>query len=852
VSRSHFDLHRIGAGLPVAAARDELERAIDHGAVIVTAPPGTGKTTFVPPLVANHVDGRVLLTQPRRIAVRAAAHRIAQLDGGSVGGAVGFTIRGERRLGPNTRLEVLTPGVLLRRLMTDPELRGVGAVVLDEVHERSVDGDLLLGMLAEVRELREDLTVIAMSATLDAELLAGVLGADASPAEIVRVPAALHPLHIDYQAFDGARLSERGVTREYLTFISEVAAVAQAKEQCDALLFLPSVRDVDAAVRHLRERVASGVEVLPLHGRISGRDQDRIVRGRAGGGTSRLVVSTALAESSLTVPGVRLVVDSGLSREVRRDRARDMTGLVTVSASRASAEQRAGRAAREGPGRAIRVYSEADAARMPAASAPEITAADLVDAALLFAAWGTPGGRGLALPTPPPQAAIEQAEQVLHALGLVDDNGGVTVAGREIAALPVGVRDARALQAGARDLGAPRLAAEVVAAVSGDSRDPGADLGRLLRALRSGTAPGAERWRREVQRLTRILDTPGEATNSRDELTARNSAAPGIVTAFGRPERLARRTGARSRTYQLAGGTRAALPESSGLVAEEWLAISEVQRAEGRAADGTGAVIRLAAPISEHDARRIGAPLITHHRLARVDGGRVRVRLEERLGAIVVTARPTAPTAADAGPAFTQHLAEVGLEALRWSDAAVSLRARLDLLHRTLGDPWPATDDEALLSRAPEWLWPDLESLGAAGSLRDLDVLAALRRLLPWPEAGRFDELAPERLEVPSGAAIRVDYPAAGTPDSRPVIAVKLQEVFGLAQTPRLVDGRVPVLFHLLSPARKPLAITDDLASFWNGPYREVRKEMRGRYPKHPWPEDPWTATATARTKRRG
>lgn len=710
---------------------------------------------------------------------------------------------------------------------------------------------LLLGMLAEVRELREDLTVVAMSATLDADRFAEVLGTDDSPAEIVRVPAAMHPLRIDHQPFDGARLSERGVTREYLAFISDVTAAAQAQEQCDALLFLPSVRDVVTAVRLLRERVMPGVEVLPLHGRISGREQDRIVRGRARGGAARIVVSTALAESSLTVPGVRLVVDSGLSREVRRDRGRDMTGLVTVSASRASAEQRAGRAAREGPGRAIRVYSEADAARMPAAAAPEITAADLVDAALLLAAWGTPGGRGLALPTPPPQAAMEQAEQVLRALGLVDENGGVTGAGREVAVLPVGVRDARALQAGARDLGDARLAAEVVAAASGDSRDPGADLGRLLRDLRSGTAPGAERWRSDVERLTRILETPREATSSRDNLSARRSAAPGIVTALGRPERLARRTGSRSRTYQLAGGTRAALPENSGLVAEEWLAIAEVQRAEGRAADGTGAVIRLAAPISEHDALRIGAPLITHHRLARVDGGRVRVRLEERLGAIVVATRPTAPTAADAGPAFTQHLAEVGLEALRWSDAAVSLRARLDLLHRTLGDPWPASDDGALLGRAPEWLWPDLERLGATSSLRDLDVLAALRRLLPWPEAGRFDELVPERLEVPSGAAIRVDYPAPGTPDARPVIAVKLQEVFGLAQTPRLVDGRVPVLFHLLSPARKPLAITDDLASFWNGPYREVRKEMRGRYPKHPWPEDPWTATATARTKRR-
>jgi ATP-dependent helicase HrpB len=889
-----FDLAAIGAGLPVAAARDRLEDGARTGAMVVTAPPGTGKTTFVPPLIANLVtapDGsdheassatggtpRVLLTQPRRVAVRAAARRIAQLDGSNVGGPVGYTVRGERHVGRDTRLEVLTPGVLLRRLLSDPALDGVDAVVLDEVHERSVDGDLLLGMLAEVRSLREDLTVVAMSATLDADAVARVLGGETgSHAPIVDVPSPLFPLRIENVPPTGPRLDARGLTREFLDHLARTTARAHADAAeatgGDTLVFVPSARDVDDVVTRLRAATGSDgapgsdgatrpgarTEVLPLHGRLPASAQDRATQGRRGAADPRrIIVSTALAESSLTVPGVDLVVDAGLDRQVRRDRQRDMTGLVTVSASRASVDQRAGRAARQGPGRAIRAYSTTDLARMPAEAPPEITSADLTDTALLLACWGTPGGEGLGLLTPPPAAEIARATGELHALGLTDQDGRPTAQGRQVAAMPVGVRHARALLAGTQSLGQPRAVAEVVAALSDDARDPGADLTHLLRELRAGRGPGASRWRKETDRLARIAGTGGKRPRRTGEARAVDVA--GIVTALARPEWIARRTGRDARTYLLASGTRAALPDGSGLRASEWIAVAQVQRADGRIADGTGAVIRLAAPLDEDTALDLAGPLLHAQRTARLDGGTVKVREQRLLGAIRVSSTPVRPRPEDTGPALSAHLRADGLGGLHWTDAARSLRGRMGLLHRVLGAPWPAVDDASLLEDLDTWLGPELAGARGISSLGGIDVTAALRRLLPWPEASRLDELVPERLAVPSGSHVRITYPDPATgedpsddaaPPEQPVVAVKLQEVFGLATTPRLVGGRVPVVFHLLSPARRPLAVTDDLASFWNGPYQQVRKEMRGRYPKHPWPEDPWTAPATARTTRR-
>lgn len=808
--------------------------------MVVTAPPGTGKTTFVPPLVAERTGGRVVVTQPRRVAVRAAARRLARLHGSAIGDAVGYTVRGERQRSAATRVEFVTPGVLLRRLLADPALDGISCVVIDEVHERAVESDLLLAMLAEVCQLRDDLSLVAMSATFDAGLVADLLGG----APIVEVPAPLHPLRVEYEPGRAPRLDARGVTREFLGHVTELAATARTGG--DALVFVPGAREVDDVAARLRAHpAAADVEVLALHGRLAVRDQDRATSGRRDASEPRrIIVTTAIAESSLTVPGVDLVVDAGLARAPRRDAGRGMTGLVTVSASRASAEQRAGRAARQGPGRVIRAYSATDFARMPAADAPEIAVADLTDAALLLAAWGTPGADGLRLLTSPPPAALRDAVETLRALELVDDAGRVTPLGARVARMPVGARAARALlEAGA--WGVERAtAAEVIAACEGGFRDPDADLGALLRGLRRGSVPGSDRWRAEARRLAGLARAPEARAAAADDV------APGLVVALSRPDWIARRTAAGSRTYLLASGTRVALPEGSGLIHAEWLAVHEVQLADGRAADGTGAVIRLAAPIDGGSAERAGAGLARERRAATIEDGRLRVRSERRLGAILLSSTPVAATSEDRARAHAAHVRDAGLAELRWTQDARALRGRLALVRRELGDPWPAMDDESLLAAIDDWLLPAIAAAGRDAALTDVDVERALRALLPWPDAARLDELAPERLAVPSGSRVRIAYPGPDDPDGRPVVPVKLQEVFGLARTPRLVDGRVPVLFHLLSPARRPLAVTDDLESFWNGPYRQVRKEMRGRYPKHPWPEDPWSAVATARTSR--
>jgi ATP-dependent helicase HrpB len=827
-----FDLARIGSGLVVAQSGDEIERALAAGAVVVTAPPGTGKTTYVPPLVANALThGRIVVTQPRRVAVRAAARRIAELDGSRLGGPSGFTVRGERIVSDDTRIETVTPGVLLRRLLADPGLDGTAAVILDEVHERSVDGDLLLGLLGEVRTLRDDLTLVAMSATLDAGPLARLIGAP-----IVAIPSVLHPLETIYEPAPTPRLGARGVERAFLGHVAALAVREQSASGHDALVFVPSARDVDEVVRRIRDLGASS-EAIPLHGRLPARDQDRATSGRRSGDRPRIVVSTALAESSLTVPGVRLVIDAGLSREIRRDQARDMSGLVTVSASRASADQRAGRAARQGPGRVVRAYTEAEFAAFRAASDPEILSADLVDAALTLAEWGTPGGDALPLLTPPPAASMTRAQDVLRALDLTDASGRTTPLGTRVARMPVGAREGRALLAARTDA---RTAAETIAAMSGDFREPGADMGALLRALRRGDAHGAGRWRSDVARLSRIAGDDRTPPRPASAGSGRPAAVEGSVAALARPDWIARRVSVGSRSYLLASGTRAALPEGSSLIGSEWIAVCEVQRADGRIADGTGAVIRLAAGLTESDALEIGR--VRRERIAWLEDGRVRAREERRLGSIVLSSTPARAREEDSAAALLAHVREHGVP---WSESAARLRSRLLLIHRELGAPWPDVSDEALLATRGTWLAPHMRG----STIASIDTATALRALLPWPEASRLDVLAPERLDVPSGSSARIDYPAEK--DGRPVVAVKLQEVFGLADTPRLVDGRVPVQFHLLSPARRPLAVTEDLSSFWNGAYQDVRKEMRGRYPKHPWPEDPWTAPATARTTKR-
>lgn len=884
-----FNLKAIGSGLVFAESLAELASVLARqgqgGTAVVQAPPGTGKTTLVPPLVANLAQAaanggrpRIVVTQPRRVAARSAARRLAALDGTKLADRVGYTVRGERHAGRATLIEFVTPGILLRRLLADPGLEGTDAVILDEVHERGLETDLLLGLLAEVRQLRGDLMLVAMSATLDAPRFAALLGSDpgsgtdpdgeqseddgGGPAPVVDCPSALHPLDTAWVPAPVARIDARGVTRAFLDHVADTAAASYAAALAadsgtDALVFLPGAWEVSHVAGRLRTRVGPGVEILELHGQVSPASQDRAVSGRKPGDPARIIVSTGLAESSLTVPGVRLVVDAGLSREPRRDAGRGMTGLVTVSCSRASAEQRAGRAARQGPGKVVRCYDQKTLGAAPAHQTPEIAVSDLTGAALILACWGSPGGRELALPDAPPQAAMGDAEEVLRELGAVGEDGLATDLGKALARIPADPRLGRALLIGSALLG-HRLAAEVVAAIEGDQRATGADLPRLVSVLRSGKDRASSRWAEEARRLDTLARqaAPGGGLPSTEvavlDVPAGTAEQIGLVVALAFPDRVARRVpGDGPERYLLTSGTRAGLPAGSPLAGHEWLAVAEVARAEGRDAAGTGAVIRSAAPLTADTAEAAAAHLLLDSVEATFSHGRVTARRERRLGAILLSSTPVRASAGDGRAAVARALADQGLGAIGWSTAADALRRRLALLHRELGDPWPDMSEQALLARLDDWLGPELEVLAGGAATSGIDLTDPLRRLLPWPDAARLGELAPEFLEVPSGSRVRIDYPEAWDDGGRPVVAVKLQECFGWDRTPMLAGGRVAVQFHLLSPARRPLAVTDDLASFWSGPYAQVRAEMRGRYPKHPWPEDPWTATATARTNTR-
>lgn len=851
MSRREFDLDLISRSLSFAAAVPDLRAALrDSRTAVVSAPPGTGKTTLVPPVVAGLVPGKVVVTQPRRVAARAAARRLAALDGTPLGDRVGFAVRGETTTSPGTIVDVMTAGVLLRRLLDDPELAGIGAVIVDEVHERSLESDLLMGLLTDVTALREDLVVIAMSATIDAAAFATVLAHGGTPAPIVAHDVPAHPLVVHYAPSPGARLTEHGVTSDFLRHVARTAvdahrAALATDSSADALVFVPGAREV-AAVAQAAAQMAPELDVRELHGGMRAHDQDAIIAGRRASAPARMIISTSLAESSLTVPGVRLVIDSALARVPQRDSIRGMTGLVTVPASRAAAIQRAGRATRQGPGMVIRCTDERTFAAAPARPAPEIATSDLTDAALLLACWGTPGGEGLSLLTPPPADALTDAVRALTVRGALDSDGRVSAKGRQLGRIPVDARLAHALCDGATRV-AVDDAADIVALLASEPRTPDADAAAVWRAIRSGRHADVRTWQRESHRLRRHISTV-----SADRSASRPDDDLSWMIALAYPERIARRVDrtARGATYLLASGTRAGL--TGPLADAEWLAVADVSRAHSRAAAGSGAVIRLAAALSLRDAEDAAGTLVSEEVKVTFLGGRLSARRERMLGAIVLSSTAIAPTPDQTTlRAIADALQAHGLEMFGWSEEAQALRNRLAFLHRVIGTPWPEVSTRALLHDSETTWGPEIARVAEGTPAAKVDATAALRRLLPWPQASDFDRLAPERLQVPSGSSVSIRYPAHDDDTGRPIVAVKLQECFGWAQTPRLADEKVPVLFHLLSPAGRPVAVTDDLASFWSGPYRDVRAEMRGRYPKHPWPEDPWTAVPTRHTTRR-
>ncbi|WP_460605545.1 ATP-dependent helicase HrpB [Jatrophihabitans fulvus] len=821
-----------GADLPVRPALAPVAAAVgSHGTALLVAPPGSGKTSLLPLALADAVTGRVVVAEPRRLATRAAAARLAALLGERVGGRVGYAMRGERVGGPDVRVEVVTTGLLVRRLQRDPELPGVSALVVDECHERQLDSDLLLAFAGDVRAtLREDLAVVATSATPDVDALRRALGADVP---VVAAEGLLHPVDIVW-APPPVPVPLRADGRVDDRMLEHVAATtrrALAESDGDVLVFVPGEREVDGVVRRM---VGTPTTVLPLFGRQSRAEQDRALSPAAG---RRVVVTTAVAESSLTVPGVRVVVDAGLSREPRTDHERGLGRLVTTAVSRAAADQRAGRAGREGPGRAYRCWSADAHARLDRFARPEIAVADLTGFALACAAWGAPGAGGLALPDPPPGPALEAATDLLRRLGAVEADGRVTDRGRRMAELGVHPRLARAVLDGAPLVGGER-ARGIVALLSDESltgRASGDDLAAVFRAVARRDDPGAtRRWRDEQRRLG---DGGPPRTHLPDDL------AVATVAGLAFPDRVGRRRRADGTSYLLANGTGAALDDASPLRGSPWLAIVGADRPSGRA----DARVRLAAPLDETTARLVaGDALSVRDEVAWRDGALVARRVEA-LGAIVLHDEPlTAPDPLAVAAAVRDGLRASGLGVLPWPDAATGLRARLAFLHARLGEPWPDVADEALLERLDEWLGPDLVRVRRDRDLARVDTTSALRRLLPWPAATRLDELAPERLTMPTGSRIRVAYDG----DAAPVVAVRLQEVLGWTSTPALADGRVPVVLHLLSPAGRTAAITGDLASFWRTGYAQVRADLRARYPKHAWPEDPLTATPTRGVRR--
>ena len=852
--------------LPVTRALGDIAAATrPGGCAVVTAPPGTGKTTLLPPAVAVSLAshdasaGRVLITQPRRVAARAAARRIARLLGEEVGGQVGYSVRGDSRVSERTRVEMVTPGVALRRLQRDPELPGVSALIVDEFHERDLDTDLALAFALDARSaLRDDLFVALTSATLEASRTVDFLRASTGeePA-LVDIPGDIFPLELRYAPPPrgveavGAIGNERvGVRREYLAHVARTVEETVASTEGSVLVFLPGVGEIDTVRGNLR---LGDVPVLTLHGQLSAAEQDRALSPATG---RRVILSTSIAESALTVPGVSVVVDAGLAREPRFDAGRSLSSLVTVPAAIARLEQRAGRAARTGPGIAVRVMDSVDVARRPAQSAPGIATQDLTDARLQVASWGTPVEE-LALLDAPPAGTWEAAGQRLSSLGAIDEAGAATALGRTLASLPLDPPLGRALLASSGVLGASK-AARFVALLSEDVRVPGADLGAWERRLGRGGASDAgvgkaqaarvKETRARLERLARRLpasasdDALASVAAERHEKTRTREDELALTCALAYPEWIARRRPG-SMAYILAGGVGAELPQGSPLEGQEWLAVASIDRAPASRHARILAAVRL----SEEDALAAGGALLETHTQASIDKGALKATRTRALGAIPLASAPASSLSEEEATALVaEHLAARGLGDLGWGKEASSLRERMRVLHEVLGDPWPDVSDEALAGSAHEWLAPWAKRLAQGGSLSSVSMLDALRSMLPWPQAARLDELAPEKMPIPAGGTRPIDWSGA-----HPVLTLRVQQAFGWTDTPRLVDGRVPLVLHLTDPAGRPAAVTSDLTSFWAGPYSDVRAQLRGRYPKHPWPEDPLHAEPTNRAKQR-
>jgi ATP-dependent helicase HrpB len=818
--------------LPVEDIIPDLINALATSrCAVLSAPPGAGKTTHVPLTLFDTpwLEGKkILMLEPRRLAARRAAEYMAQQLGEPVGRTVGYRIRGEAVVSDRTRLEVVTEGILTRMLHTHSDLPGVGLVIFDEFHERSIHADLGLAFALDVQKhLREDLRLLVMSATLDGVAIAHLLG----DAPVVESKGTAFPVETKYARFaSDKRLEER---------IADVISRALIADEGDILVFLPGMREIRRTEEELRKKPSDDVVVHVLHGDLPRSVQDSALAPDKKG-KRKIILSTSIAETSLTIEGVRIVVDSGLVRAARFDPRRGMSGLVTIPVSRAVADQRRGRAGRQGAGVCYRLWMESEHTQLSEYPVPEIRVTDLAHVALDLASWGAPSGEGLLFLDPPPAANLTQAQAVLKRLGALTDDGRMTPHGRAMASLPIHPRLAHMIIKG-KELGFGSSACELAAILeerdslfAGTDKD--VDLATRIDAVHRHTGQRTGVAERVASQAQRLMKMTGQRTRDKE------GEAYGLLLALAYPERIARKRPERSGLYQLSGGGVAALPAGSMLARSEYLAIADLDTTSG------STKIYLAASVSERELESAfeNEMVVEKETEWNTTEKRVKARRLRKLGDVILHDEPLDLKGQDVVQALIEGIRRTGLHCLPWDKEAEHLQARVQWARAAMPQ-LPDYSDEALESSIAEWLGPSLDGMWNLQHLQRLRLGEILRSRLSAHDFRALERLAPSHLQVPSGSRIAVEYNAAGSP----TLSVKLQELFGLTETPRVGGGTTPVTIHLLSPAGRPLAVTQDLRSFWKNTYPDIRKQLRARYPKHPWPEDPFTATPTRKTIRK-